>query len=130
MRTRGESGAAGFNRGAVPRTLSLAPALNTKQQKQQLSDKQLHACVVCIVCLQVITPFNVYFNAHLIFKKGEIWRLFTNFFFFGNLGKHHSNERGCPPVSGYACSKQSMQSLLTQQVPAAHACMPVWLICP
>lgn len=36
--------------------------------------------------LEIITPFNVYFNAHLIFKKGEIWRLFTNFFFFGNLG--------------------------------------------
>jgi hypothetical protein len=37
---------------------------------------------------QVITPFNVYFNTHLIFKKGEVWRLLTNFFFFGNLGKH------------------------------------------
>jgi Derlin-2/3 len=36
--------------------------------------------------LQVITPFNVYYNTHLIFKKGEVWRLLTNFFFFGNLG--------------------------------------------
>eukprot|EP00879_Flechtneria_rotunda_P029070 GHRR01031332.1.p1 GENE.GHRR01031332.1~~GHRR01031332.1.p1 ORF type:complete len:211 (+),score=35.50 GHRR01031332.1:317-949(+) len=36
--------------------------------------------------LEIITPFNVYFNAHLIFKKGELWRLLTNFFFFGNLG--------------------------------------------
>ncbi|WIA08444.1 hypothetical protein OEZ85_007881 [Tetradesmus obliquus] len=36
--------------------------------------------------LEIITPFNVYFNSHLIFKKGEIWRLLTNFFFFGNLG--------------------------------------------
>jgi hypothetical protein len=38
------------------------------------------------LALQIITPFNVYFNSHLIFKKGEIWRLLTNFFFFGNLG--------------------------------------------
>lgn len=50
-----------------------------------------HGCLAPRHCplLQVITPFNVYFNAHLIFKKGEIWRLFTNFFFFGNLGEGH-----------------------------------------
>lgn len=36
--------------------------------------------------LEVITPFNVYFNAKLIFKNGEVWRLFTNFFYFGSLG--------------------------------------------
>mmetsp|Transcript_31121 Transcript_31121/g.69162 ORF Transcript_31121/g.69162 Transcript_31121/m.69162 type:complete len:250 (-) Transcript_31121:459-1208(-) len=36
--------------------------------------------------LEIITPFNVYYNANLIYKKGEVWRLFTNFFFFGNLG--------------------------------------------
>jgi hypothetical protein len=40
-----------------------------------------------VLAMQIITPFNVYFNSHLIFKKGEIWRLLTNFFFFGNLGK-------------------------------------------
>ncbi|MEW5307270.1 MAG: hypothetical protein WDW38_002487 [Sanguina aurantia] len=36
--------------------------------------------------LEVITPFNVYFNAKLIFSKFEVWRLLTNFFYFGNLG--------------------------------------------
>ncbi|KAF5830261.1 Derlin [Dunaliella salina] len=36
--------------------------------------------------LEIITPYNVYFNTKLIFKKGEVWRLLTNFFFFGNLG--------------------------------------------
>jgi hypothetical protein len=35
---------------------------------------------------QIITPFNVYFNTNLIFRKGEVWRLLTNFFFFGSLG--------------------------------------------
>ncbi|KXZ44460.1 hypothetical protein GPECTOR_67g300 [Gonium pectorale] len=36
--------------------------------------------------LEIITPFNVYFNAKLVFKDLELWRLITNFFFFGNLG--------------------------------------------
>lgn len=35
---------------------------------------------------QVITPFSMYFNARLIFQKYEVWRLFTNFLFFGSLG--------------------------------------------
>lgn len=36
--------------------------------------------------LEIITPYNIYFNANLIFKKGELWRLMTNFFFFGKFG--------------------------------------------
>eukprot|EP00475_Leptophrys_vorax_P030823 TRINITY_DN4646_c0_g1_i2.p1 TRINITY_DN4646_c0_g1~~TRINITY_DN4646_c0_g1_i2.p1 ORF type:complete len:185 (+),score=5.70 TRINITY_DN4646_c0_g1_i2:194-748(+) len=36
--------------------------------------------------LEVISPFSVYFNANLIFKKFQLWRLFTNFFFFGSIG--------------------------------------------
>jgi Derlin-2/3 len=35
---------------------------------------------------QIITPYNIYFNAWLILQKLELWRLFTNFFFFGSLG--------------------------------------------
>lgn len=37
--------------------------------------------------LQIISPFNIYFNARLIFQKGEVWRLLTNFMFFGSLGE-------------------------------------------
>lgn len=36
--------------------------------------------------LQVITPYHIYFNAWLILQKMELWRLLTNFFFFGSLG--------------------------------------------
>lgn len=36
--------------------------------------------------LEIITPYNIYFNAWLILQKMELWRLFTNFFFFGSLG--------------------------------------------
>ena len=35
---------------------------------------------------QIITPFNIYFNAKLIWQQHEYWRLFTNFFYFGSLG--------------------------------------------
>eukprot|EP00940_MAST-03C_sp_MAST-3C-sp2_P001190 g1190.t1 len=33
--------------------------------------------------LDLVSPFSLYFNYKLIVDKGEIWRLFTNFFFFG-----------------------------------------------
>ena len=36
--------------------------------------------------LELISPFSVYYNSNLIFRKGEVWRLATNFFFFGSLG--------------------------------------------
>lgn len=36
--------------------------------------------------LEIITPFNIYFNARLIFQKLELWRLISNFCFFGSLG--------------------------------------------
>lgn len=45
--------------------------------------------------LQIITPFNIYFNARLIYQKWEVWRLLTNFLFFGSLGRDflvHSND--------------------------------------
>mmetsp|Transcript_42054 Transcript_42054/g.50980 ORF Transcript_42054/g.50980 Transcript_42054/m.50980 type:complete len:233 (+) Transcript_42054:401-1099(+) len=36
--------------------------------------------------LEILSPFTVYFNARLIFRKMQLWRLFTNFFFFGQMG--------------------------------------------
>mmetsp|Transcript_19954 Transcript_19954/g.29871 ORF Transcript_19954/g.29871 Transcript_19954/m.29871 type:complete len:233 (+) Transcript_19954:96-794(+) len=33
--------------------------------------------------LDLVSPFSLYFNANLIFRKFQLWRLFTNFFFFG-----------------------------------------------
>ena len=34
---------------------------------------------------QLIAPFNIYYNARLIFQKGEAWRLLTCFLYFGSL---------------------------------------------
>lgn len=34
---------------------------------------------------QLIAPFNIYYNARLIFQKGEVWRLLTCFLYFGSL---------------------------------------------
>jgi hypothetical protein len=73
--------------------------------KQLLHTLQLHSNSHIPPCsLQVITPFNVYFNTHLIFKKGEVWRLFTNFFFFGNLGEPEL----VPAVSSHSSSSVSV----------------------
>ncbi|XP_043924619.1 derlin-3 isoform X2 [Protopterus annectens] len=36
--------------------------------------------------LEFITPFQLYFNPDLIFRKYQFWRLITNFLFFGPLG--------------------------------------------
>ncbi|XP_029295988.1 derlin-2-like [Cottoperca gobio] len=46
------------------------------------------ACVLttAAVQLEVITPFQLYFNPDLIIRRYEIWRLITSFLFFGSLG--------------------------------------------
>jgi len=35
--------------------------------------------------LELITPFHIYFNTYFIFRKLELWRLLTNFLYFGSL---------------------------------------------
>ena len=37
--------------------------------------------------MQIITPYHIYFNARLILQKWELWRLITNFCYFGNLSE-------------------------------------------
>lgn len=46
------------------------------------------ACVftTAAVQLDVVNPFQLYFNPDLIFRNGQVWRLFTNFLFFGTFG--------------------------------------------
>lgn len=34
--------------------------------------------------LEIVSPFNLYFNAHQVIYKLELWRIFTNFFYFGS----------------------------------------------
>lgn len=36
--------------------------------------------------MQLITPFNIYFNYRMIIQGRELWRIVTNFFYFGSLG--------------------------------------------
>jgi len=36
--------------------------------------------------LDLVSPFSLYFNYKLIFEKGQVWRLVTNFIFFGTFG--------------------------------------------
>ncbi|XP_070572557.1 derlin-2-like [Ptychodera flava] len=46
------------------------------------------ACVLTTLAVQldIITPFQLYFNPDLIFSKYQLWRLVTNFLFFGTIG--------------------------------------------
>jgi len=46
------------------------------------------ACVMTTfaVKLEVVTPFQLYFNPQLILKQYQIWRFITPFLFFGNFG--------------------------------------------
>lgn len=46
------------------------------------------ACTVATVscAMDLITPFHLYYNSHAIWHQGQLWRLVTNFLFFGNWG--------------------------------------------
>lgn len=46
------------------------------------------ACVLTTLAVQldVITPFQIYFNPDLIFRNYQLWRLITNFLYFGPIG--------------------------------------------
>uniref|UniRef100_A0A8D1VD84 Derlin n=1 Tax=Sus scrofa TaxID=9823 RepID=A0A8D1VD84_PIG len=46
------------------------------------------ACVLTTAAVQLefLSPFQLYFNPHLVFRKFQVWRLVTNFLFFGPLG--------------------------------------------
>ncbi len=33
----------------------------------------------------ILSPLDLYFNADLIFKKCQFWRILTNIFYFGDL---------------------------------------------
>lgn len=37
------------------------------------------------VSLEVVTPLKLYLNWLLVLRNGEVWRIFTNFLFFGNF---------------------------------------------
>ncbi|XP_013778994.1 derlin-2-like [Limulus polyphemus] len=46
------------------------------------------ACVLTTLAVQldIVSPFQLYFNPDLIIKHYQIWRLVTTFLFFGTLG--------------------------------------------
>ncbi|XP_072271714.1 derlin-3 isoform X2 [Pyxicephalus adspersus] len=45
------------------------------------------ACLITTAAeAEIVSPFQLYFNPELIFKKLQIWRLITNFLYFGHLG--------------------------------------------
>jgi Derlin-2/3 len=45
-------------------------------------------CVLTTIAVQldIVTPYQLYFNPELIFRSFQVWRLFTNFCYFGPVG--------------------------------------------
>ena len=41
-----------------------------------------------LVSLDLCTPYKLYFNYHLIKNKGQVWRIFTCLFYYGELSAH------------------------------------------
>eukprot|EP00048_Salpingoeca_helianthica_P003863 m.71305 g.71305 ORF g.71305 m.71305 type:complete len:236 (+) comp12937_c1_seq2:831-1538(+) len=48
----------------------------------------MSACILTTLACQLdlVSPFQLYFSIDRIFKNYEFWRLFANFFYFGNFG--------------------------------------------
>ncbi|XP_045600194.2 derlin-2 [Procambarus clarkii] len=46
------------------------------------------ACVITTILVQldIVSPFQLYFNPILIFRHYQLWRLLTTFLFFGTIG--------------------------------------------
>lgn len=46
------------------------------------------ACVITTLCvhLDIVSPFQLYFNPTLILRHYQLWRLATTFLFFGTIG--------------------------------------------
>lgn len=42
--------------------------------------------MMCADFAQVISAYDVYLNSTLIIHDYQVWRLITNFFYFGKLG--------------------------------------------
>jgi Derlin-2/3 len=48
-----------------------------------------------LCALELVRPFQLYFDPRYILVEGQLWRLATNFFFFGNLGEAKGARERC-----------------------------------
>jgi Derlin-2/3 len=62
--------------------------LRAYEQMPPVTRTYTTACflVTLLTDLKFISPFDLYFNWQLILFKGQIWRLFTSFCYFGSFG--------------------------------------------
>ncbi|XP_036000206.1 derlin-3 isoform X2 [Fundulus heteroclitus] len=67
----------------------MAPSLTQEYlQIPVVTRTYMTACVLTTVAvqLQVVSPFQLYFNPELIISRYQLWRLITSFLFFGSPG--------------------------------------------
>ena len=62
----------------------------------------------------------IYFNPRLIFQNMELWRLFTNFLFFGSLGGSHSLRTGLQGWQAAATYLSCMAASVDTCTPQYH----------
>ncbi|CAD5220833.1 unnamed protein product [Bursaphelenchus xylophilus] len=62
--------------------------LQTYEQMPPVTRVYMTACVLTTLAVQfeLVTPFDLYFNWHLILYDFQWWRLLTSFCYFGSLG--------------------------------------------
>ncbi|XP_041348988.1 derlin-2-like [Gigantopelta aegis] len=66
-------------------------ALTVQQEYMQMppiTRAYTTACVLTTLAVQldIVTPFQIYFNHDLILRQYQFWRLVTNFLYFGPIG--------------------------------------------
>jgi Derlin-2/3 len=67
-------------------SLRMAEILEEYKKIPLITRVYMTGCVLVTgaCALELISPFQLYFSAPLIFRKFQFWRLFSNFFFFGS----------------------------------------------
>jgi len=71
----------------MPVQLIVSIVRNPSQAVLQSAVVRPLAQAISLCFSQIITPFHIYFNTYFIFQKLELWRLLTNFLYFGSLSE-------------------------------------------
>jgi len=82
----------------------------------------LAALTTALCALELVRPFQLYFDPRYILVEGQLWRLATNFFYFGSLGasgRVHERAAGRAPQQPPPRARRG-----TSRSPAPHAPPP------
>jgi Derlin-2/3 len=93
-----------INHPTPPPPTPTPPQIKTQQQLPVVTRAYvtLAALTTALCALELVRPFQLYFDPRYILVEGQLWRLATNFFYFGSLGAWTAAPRSgrapSPPV--------------------------------